>query len=320
MGVTQEEFTTFHSIDRDLYVVLSIALCRDPMECMQIMAFWLWLERICPCDVVYNILSLPWALINDLAEEASLCLSCINSDVFIPPPDNLDVIPLTVAVLDKDYISLPYFFQNRFEARKKIAQEYSTVCVRALSDIMQKVIEQNAWQATKAAAAAATAAATTAFAAMQMPSASFATNSPKDVPIQPVQQREQQQQQGSDGVETADGDDRTMFATFSKGYPIMERELREFLVKNFGSSCIESLHMHEAPPPKQSLYAKIIFRSATTVEMVLKGMHKAKFSINGKHVWVRKFIPYKNNSKPSVGGSAGASSSGTAVGAPPPPK
>ncbi|CAL1413931.1 unnamed protein product [Linum trigynum] len=260
---TQDEFNTFHCIDRDLYVVLSIALCRDPMECMQIMAFWLWLERLCPCDVVYNILSLPWALINDLAEEAALCLSCINSDVFIPPPNNIEAIPLTVAVLDQDYISLPYFFDNRFEAKKKIAKVYNTVCVRALSDIMRKVIEQTATAATAA------------FAAMQMPSkASSSANPPKDERL------------GKEG-----DDRRTMFATFSKGYPILERELREFMSKTFGANCIESVRMHEAAPPKQSLYAKIVFRSAATVEMVLKGMHMAKFSINGKHVWVRKFVP-----------------------------
>ncbi|KAL3830037.1 hypothetical protein ACJIZ3_018839 [Penstemon smallii] len=73
--------------------------------------------------------------------------------------------------------------------------------------------------------------------------------------------------------------DRTMFVTFSKGYPVSENE------------CIESFHMQEVRPDEQALYAKIVFMNPSFIEIILRGVNKAKFSINGKHVWMRKFVP-----------------------------
>ncbi|KAK6273692.1 hypothetical protein POUND7_010775 [Theobroma cacao] len=92
-------------------------------------------------------------------------------------------------------------------------------------------------------------------------------------------------------------DDRTMFVTFSKGYPVHEWEVREFFTRAYGD-CIESLHMQEVPPDEQSLFARIVFRSESAIEIILSGMSKAKFTINGKHVWARKFVPKRL--KPSL--------------------
>ena len=49
--------------------------------------------------------------------------------------------------------------------------------------------------------------------------------------------------------------------------------------------------MQEAQPHQQVLFARIIFQTASNVEMILCGMGKVKFTINGKHVWARKFVP-----------------------------
>ncbi|XVE70711.1 hypothetical protein DITRI_Ditri10aG0092600 [Diplodiscus trichospermus] len=68
-------------------------------------------------------------------------------------------------------------------------------------------------------------------------------------------------------------EDRTMFVTFSKGIPI------------------ESLHMQEVRPDKQSLFARIFCHSASAIEVILDGRGKAKFTVNGNHVWARKFVP-----------------------------
>nr|POE90794.1 hypothetical protein CFP56_23089 [Quercus suber] len=68
-------------------------------------------------------------------------------------------------------------------------------------------------------------------------------------------------------------DDRTMFFTFSKGYPVQEWEIREFFTRSYGD-CIESLHVQEAQPHQQELFARIIFQTASTMEMILSGMGK----------------------------------------------
>ncbi|WRX33429.1 hypothetical protein QQP08_025916 [Theobroma cacao] len=74
-------------------------------------------------------------------------------------------------------------------------------------------------------------------------------------------------------------------------------EVREFFTRAYGD-CIESLHMQEVPPDEQSLFARIVFRSESAIEIILSGMSKAKFTINGKHVWTGKFVPKRL--KPSL--------------------
>jgi hypothetical protein len=41
---------------------------------------------------------------------------------------------------------------------------------------------------------------------------------------------------------------------------------------------------------QQPLYARLVVRSASFIPVVLEGQSKAKFSINGKHVWARKYV------------------------------
>ncbi|XVF48892.1 hypothetical protein PTKIN_Ptkin03bG0225000 [Pterospermum kingtungense] len=85
-------------------------------------------------------------------------------------------------------------------------------------------------------------------------------------------------------------DDRTIFLTFSKGYPVYEWEVTEFFTGAY-RDCIESLHMQEVMPNEQALFAQIVCHSASAIETILNGRNKAKFTINRKHVWARKFVP-----------------------------
>ncbi|KAF5467173.1 hypothetical protein F2P56_017028 [Juglans regia] len=85
-------------------------------------------------------------------------------------------------------------------------------------------------------------------------------------------------------------DERTIFLTFSKGYPISEYEIREFFTRKFGDF-IEAIHMQEVLlPVKQPLYARLVVRLASSITEVLDGKNKANFSINGKHVRARKYL------------------------------
>ncbi|KAF5729533.1 hypothetical protein HS088_TW21G01700 [Tripterygium wilfordii] len=84
-------------------------------------------------------------------------------------------------------------------------------------------------------------------------------------------------------------DDRTIFLTFSKGYPISENEVKEFFTGMIGD-CLESIYMQEVPAGEQPLYARLVVPSESVIEAVLDGRSKAKFSINGKHVWARKYV------------------------------
>ena len=64
---------------------------------------------------------------------------------------------------------------------------------------------------------------------------------------------------------------------------------REFFDRRFGD-CIKDLYMQEVPSNEQSLFAHIVFCQLSIIKMILKGVEKVKFSINGKHVWAQKFV------------------------------
>ena len=140
--VSQEEFNLFHKIDRQLYTILAINIGRDPIESLQIMAFWLWLERVCFRHVVFRLLRLPVLLINELAEEALAALACIVSDH--PPPPSSDEynntnIPLTQNFMKKE-ISLQFLYANRHTAFEGVAKIRNEVCFRAMKDIMLRAL------------------------------------------------------------------------------------------------------------------------------------------------------------------------------------
>ncbi|XWS75097.1 hypothetical protein CRYUN_Cryun01aG0055600 [Craigia yunnanensis] len=85
-------------------------------------------------------------------------------------------------------------------------------------------------------------------------------------------------------------DDRTIFLTFSKGYLISENEVTDFFTRKFGENFFEGVELQQVPAGEQPLYARLVLNSVSDLEIVLNGKPKAKFSINGKHVWSRKFL------------------------------
>ncbi|XP_055824393.1 uncharacterized protein LOC129892890 [Solanum dulcamara] len=87
-------------------------------------------------------------------------------------------------------------------------------------------------------------------------------------------------------------DDRTVFLTFSKGYPISESEVKDFFTRKFGED-VEAVYMQEVPEEEQALYARLVTRSPALLEAIVDG-GKAKYNINGKHVWARKYIKKQN--------------------------
>ncbi|KAK9275831.1 hypothetical protein L1049_023103 [Liquidambar formosana] len=279
--VSQEDFNRFHTIDRDLYTILVINLWRDPIESMQIIALWIWLERKGFNNVVKKMLSLPYILISEIADEAVTCLNCISSDHFPLSSENNNDIPLIQSLMERE-ISLQFFHEHRLLANQGVSKIVNEICIRALTDIMQQAIQRNAAQ-------------NLADGQMIMPPAFNQSLVHPGFPHRGlggdmVQPRAQ-------GNEVIPPDDRTMFVTFSKGYPVFEWEVRDFFTIAYGD-CIESLYMQEVQPHEQALFARIVFRSPTTIQMILRGTGKAKFTINGKHVWARKFVPKRSKSVP----------------------
>ncbi|KAL6557346.1 hypothetical protein OROMI_017696 [Orobanche minor] len=94
--------------------------------------------------------------------------------------------------------------------------------------------------------------------------------------------------QGDQVEEKVNTDYKTIFLTFYKGYPISEKEVREFFPRKYGDF-FDAIRMQDVQvEDQQPLYAHLLVRSASFIPVVLKGQSKAKCAINGKHVWARK--------------------------------
>ncbi|CAB4270612.1 unnamed protein product [Prunus armeniaca] len=80
-------------------------------------------------------------------------------------------------------------------------------------------------------------------------------------------------------AEDVPADERTIFLTFSKGYPISKVEVREFSRKC--GVFIDGVFMQEVPADKQPLYAHLVVRSTSSILMFLKGKTRPNSSSMG---------------------------------------
>lgn len=149
--ITDEAFNLFHSIDRELYTRLITNLGRDPAESVQVMAFWMWLEREAnDMNLIKRMLTLPPALVNELADETGTCLKSVESDVFLY--GNGNEITLLPSLLSSPVVSLRFFHDNRIAVLRGVSKIVNTVCSRAFGDILQRAWREQAAAIHKVAA------------------------------------------------------------------------------------------------------------------------------------------------------------------------
>ncbi|VAH13530.1 unnamed protein product [Triticum turgidum subsp. durum] len=87
-------------------------------------------------------------------------------------------------------------------------------------------------------------------------------------------------------------DERTLFVTFSNGYPLTEDELYDFFMSHYGD--IEEISIEVPFEDRLPLYAHVTFYSQLTLFRVLDGNMRVKFmTCSGKHIRARQFVPKK---------------------------
>ncbi|OIW16513.1 hypothetical protein TanjilG_32183 [Lupinus angustifolius] len=303
--ISHEDFCLFHKMDRKLYWILVINLYRNPTESMQVLAMWLWLERLGYRHLVKKITSLPYTLINEVADETLSCLKYINATNFsyfsysIPFTSEPCDISLLQSIVDKE-ISSQSLYDNKDYVLQGVAGVMNSVCVRAFSDIMQHAITGNTIEKKAESQRNMSDQSAKPPQQQQQKPLWFGSIAPSNLHsfsnmVQGGASHDHQIHvhnlaQENINIELVPADERTLFLTFSKGYPVEESEVREFFTKVFDDS-VEALYMQEVQPNEQPLFARMIFRNKSTINMIIGGSSKAKLSINGKHVWARRFVP-----------------------------
>ncbi|KAK8542209.1 hypothetical protein V6N13_137215 [Hibiscus sabdariffa] len=303
--ISAEEIKLFHSIDRAIFSRLVLNLQREPFESMHVVALLLWLERYFTRgrNLVYSIQPWPDTFVDALAEECVQCLKCINSSDEFPLGhfgNDDSVIPL-IRLLTNDYVSLRFFHNYRLEIAHGVVNIVRDVCYRAFDDIMKQAlygpspmirpilpsIKQNLGRFRG-------------FDADDVSSIRKSMNNEMEdlwKRIHNICINNSSEEVEDKKKEEVEADDRTIFLTFSKGYLVSEEEVRNFFSRRFGE-IFEGIEMQEVQEGEQPLYAKLVLVSASTLDLVLNGKPKAKFSINGKHVWARKFVRKNHKSPP----------------------
>nr|DAD36966.1 TPA_asm: hypothetical protein HUJ06_007607 [Nelumbo nucifera] len=255
--ITTEELKSFHAIDREIFSRLVINLRRDVAVSMRVIAFWIWLEELGYPNIILKMLPLPDSMVNVLAEEAASCLNYVSVNVTRPSSRNSNDTPLTSGLMNRN-ISFQLVHERRISAVQAITKTVNDVLARAFEDIAQQARASGSSGSGRNVVAG------------------ESSLNPRAQPWKPNAQ--------------VSHDDRTIFITFSRGYPVGESEIRGYFIRRFGE-CVEAIHMQEVAVNVQPLYARMVLRSASTMARILEGRERAKYVINGKHVWIRRFVP-----------------------------
>ncbi|XWS71343.1 hypothetical protein CRYUN_Cryun03dG0130100 [Craigia yunnanensis] len=258
--LTLKQLQEFHNIDRKAYSRLVIGLGFDPFLSMKIIAFWNFLERTGFKHFVKNLQQLPDALLFSLAKEAIMCLECLycsTREIF--PWVDMD-FPVMKKLVGQD-ILLGYLFENRESAKRMIEDFVKDVCQIAFSDVVLTYLASKQFSKS---------------------------NSELQCQTSPGEDNgELLIQQKLATMTRVDSEDRTLFMTFSRGYPVSNQELHGFLVRKFGK-CVEAIYMDQNTKP---LFCVVVLRSLSDMSRILGGKKLVKLFINGNQVRARRFVP-----------------------------
>jgi len=214
VNVTKEEFNLFHNVDRQLFIRLVVELGREISESINVMAFFMCIEMISKeFDLVAKILQhWPNIMLNRLADEVVFILGCLASSSYPNDCVRENKFPLIQHILHHN-VTFEFFHEKRLELTTNVTKFIHEVCIRAFTDIIEQVIakQQELYLASLYG--------TDDLPTHMPPQAVYYT--PNDSPMVPQQI-----------------DDRTLFMTFSRGYPVSENELRDFFSRSLSCTLL----------------------------------------------------------------------------------
>ncbi|CDY20885.1 BnaC05g26070D [Brassica napus] len=312
--VTRDEFHSFHKIDRDLFTRLVFVLKRDMNQSSQVIAFLLVVEELgFARNLVAYLVSSPDILIDAVASEVGVCISILYnqdySSFFLLNHNNNDevVIPFLKGLTDSN-LTLSYINQYRETILVGVTKNLNDVCNRAFDDIYEKGYKEQLLALERATVIEEMKKIRLGAPQQTLTRLSVQHQTPSwwnvQQQIPPVDEKAKAAVKETKRVDNKDdeeevtpADDRTVFLTFSKGYPISESEVRVHFTRKFGE-VIEAIVMQEVQENEQPLFARMVLKMeyASKIEEIVTPMNKNKFTIDGKHVLVRKFFAAPSSS------------------------
>lgn len=278
-------------MDREVLCFLMFKLHRDVTQSLLVMALWLWLENVGYPDLVPRVIGLPYALVNALVDEAVSCLKCLETEnPTIPPGGGL---PFTTRLMRKN-ISLKIFILKRYTTIAGIKSVLNNTCTRIFNDVLCIVLKsRNIMTSQRSGTTSRLNALNMPLVLPGFPHPLFGTfdlsmiDNQNNLLLPLSDERIWGMKRPCDD---ANDEDKSMFLTFSRGFPVSEFEVRYLFTEIFGD-CVQSLTMggENSDVNQQHLFAIMILKTVTMVDQILMGKRVAKLQVNGKHIWARKY-------------------------------
>ncbi|KAL6642684.1 hypothetical protein ACP70R_020865 [Stipagrostis hirtigluma subsp. patula] len=277
-GLSAMELLLFHKLERDLFHRLVHDLGQDPATMRWVIALWLWFESAGHHDFIRRVSALPGPVVTRFVEEAITCLRRLAgkgaaADAGDEGRDGR--LPCTNALLAESVDDVGYFDARREEILDGVTSMYKNVCL-VVCDAGSAATCVPSNMGVARAAPPPQMVSSPGRAAPPVPSWSL---NPMASPWIPVQAQS-----------LLPEDYRSLFITFSRGYPISKEDIVEFFNSAYGP-CVEAVMVERPPPGQLPVYGRVVLRNAAMIPVVLDGKQTNKFLIKGRHLWARIYVP-----------------------------
>ncbi|KAI3870616.1 hypothetical protein MKX03_030180 [Papaver bracteatum] len=310
--MTVQELRFFHRIDRDIYRYLAITLGKDPLVSVAVIALWMFLEELGYPNIILELLKHQSDIITNSAyDEAVWEVHYIITSIPPPPFHRTAVtdMPTTLSLIrdygSAMYVSMKYLFEHGEGGYASLKRIIGDACYRMFADIFREAMVKNGFgddlndlvndcaneinEDTGIPEVQPDVSAPITSLKVEVGSSSGTAGGENISEIGntssllPTMEKQET-------VQVIPECERTLFVTFSRGFPISEDQIREFFVRTYGENCMESICMQEISPPqlRQSMYAMILFHATETIDKILAGEDKVCFLINGRHIQARR--------------------------------
>uniref|UniRef100_A0A2C9WPK8 RRM domain-containing protein n=1 Tax=Manihot esculenta TaxID=3983 RepID=A0A2C9WPK8_MANES len=256
-------------------------------ECMKVIAFWMWLDSQGFQNIITNLSSHDDQFLSFVYDEAVSVLSSLQANS-TPSPNAM----LNTLTLAQRFLSPSVILSDKEEVLKSITDIYTKICCVLFEDFLkekgtqlgmrgeeettQKITEWHGtghnWKTSYAVSSS------TAHAH------AHSNLNPSAKEWNPINERLPEE-------------DRCLFLTFSNGYPLTENQIINFFSSKHGP-CVERVYVHRPYDPRNEsneppLFGKIVFKTYSVAAMILNGRNEAKFWVDGKPLWCKRFNPEK---------------------------
>ncbi|KAH0465928.1 hypothetical protein IEQ34_006031 [Dendrobium chrysotoxum] len=277
------DLVLFHRQERDFFNRLVHRLGQPRLAMHWVMSLWLWFESIGHHDFIRHVSSSPDHVVLRFLAEAYACLHRLIFNTSSDQEED-EQLPLTNTHLLADPIGLSFFDHHRHAALKGVVYFLKNVSEIIFDDHIMEIATRQVLSSDRLH--------------IWRPSVQ------QSVGEEPSHQLLQQHSCTSSALmlnpiarpwspetEQWPEEQRSMFITFSRGYPLTRDEIKDFFNMKFGWPCVERVMIERAPMGMEPMYGRVVFTDTSMIVAVLNGQKTAKFMIKGRHLWARMYVP-----------------------------